>query len=133
MKRLLLPIAMLASLWPAAVVVEVATAGGASHAPAAAPVRPSLSALEAEQRALATEAQLGVGNAPVPDLAARAERLRARVGVWGGAHAASVAAAMRDLDDAIVALARDASPGARVGFDRALAAYDDAISARKLI
>jgi hypothetical protein len=133
----LLAIAALASLWPAALVVEAATAGGVSPPLGAAPARVGLIALEADQHALATEAEFGVGDTPVPDLAARAARLRAQAGAWDrrgdGAHAAAIAAAMRGLDDAIVALARDASPGARVAFERSLAAYDDAIAARRLI
>jgi hypothetical protein len=40
---------------------------------------------------------------------------------------------MRGLDDAIATLARDASPGARVAFDRSRAAYDDTIAAGTLI
>jgi hypothetical protein len=137
MNRLLLPIAMLVSLWPAAVVVEAATAGGASHQHVVAPARIGLSALEADQHALATEAELGVGNAPVPGLAARAARLRAQVGAWNGrgdgSRATAIATAMRGLDDAIGALARDASPAARVAFDRSLATYDDTIAAGTLI
>jgi hypothetical protein len=137
MNRLLLPIAMLVSLWPAAIVVEAAIAGGASHARVAAPARVGLNALEANQHALATEAEFGVGDTPVPDLAARAARLRSQAGAWDrrgdGAHAAAIAAAMRGLDDAIATLARDASPGARVAFERSLAAYDDTIAARVLI
>jgi hypothetical protein len=139
MNRLLLPIAMLVSLWPAAAIVEVATAGGVSLPRSPAPARVDLSALEVDQHQLATEADVAVGDAPVPDLAARAARLRGEADAWyrrhrgDGAHAAAVAAAMRDLDDAIAALARDASPGARVAFDRSRAAYDDTIAAGTLI
>jgi hypothetical protein len=139
MNRLLLPLAMLVSLWPAAVVVEAATAGGVSLPRLAAPVHVGLIALEVDQHELATEAELGVGDASVPDLASRALRLRGEADAWyqrhrgDGAHAAAIAAAMRGLDDAIVALADDASPGARVAFDRSLAAYDNTIAAGTLI
>jgi hypothetical protein len=139
MNRLLLPIAMLVSLWPAAVVVEAATAGGVSLPRPAAPASVSLVALEAHLHDLATEAEFGVEDTPAPDLAARAVRLRSEAAAWyrrhrdDGAHPAAIAAAMRRLGDAIVALARDASPGARVAFDQSLAAYDDTITAGTLI
>jgi hypothetical protein len=136
-RKLPLALAMLLSLWPAAVVVEAATTSKLSAPrllfPARAARAAGLITLEARQRALAMEAELSVAEAAAPDLAARAARQREDVANWrrahgGGGRAVAIATAMASLDQAIAALADDPSPGARIVFERALADYDTAIS-----
>jgi hypothetical protein len=140
-RKLPLALVMLLSLWPAAVVVEAATT---SKLPAPRLLFPraaraaGLITLEARQRALAMEAELSVADTPAPDLAARAARQREDVASWSRAHGGAgrgvaIATAMASLDRAIVGLADDPSPAARIAFERALAAYDAAISSGPLL
>lgn len=136
-RKLPLALVMLLSLWPAAVVVEAATTSKLSAPRLLLPARAARAAglitLEARQRALAMEAELSVADTALPDLAARAARQREDVARWsrahgGGARAVAIATAMASLDRAIVSLADEPSPAARIAFERALADYDKAIS-----
>jgi hypothetical protein len=141
-RRLPLALAMLLSLWPAAVVVDAASTSKLSASRLEMPARAArvagLIVLEARQRALALEAELSVADTAAPDLAARAALLREDVASWGrahggGAHAVAIATAMASLDHAIATLAGDPSPAARIGFERALADYDTALSNKPLL
>jgi hypothetical protein len=140
-RRLPLALAMLLSLWPAAVVVDAASTSKLSASRLEMPARAArvagLIVLEARQRALALEAELSVADTAAPDLAARAARLREDVASWGrahgGGHAVAIATAMATLDHAIATLAGDPSPAARIGFERALADYDTALSNKPLL
>jgi hypothetical protein len=136
-RKLPLALVMLLSLWPAAVVVEAATTSKLSAPRLLLPDRAARAAglitLEARQRALAMEAELSGADTALPDLAARATRQRQDVASWSRAHgrgarAVAIATAMASLDRAIVSLADEPSPGARIAFERALADYDAAIS-----
>jgi hypothetical protein len=131
--KLVVPLAVLASVWPATLVVEAATAG-ANRAPVGLLIpalrhRGGLTALEASQQTLASEAEFAVDDVPVPDLASRAIQLAGVVRAWNHAHpvgdarARAIASAMVSLDRAIAALASDPSPGERVAFEQAVAAY----------
>lgn len=143
-KQLLLPIAVLASLWPATLLVQAATAENTAAPRAdAAVVRlghgSSLTALEAGQRKLANEVEFAFADTPAPDIASSAGALRAEALAWyqnhhdGSAEALSVASAMRSLDDAIAALALSPSPGRRAAFEATLASYNDSIATPSLI
>ena len=141
LRKLVLPLAVVASVWPATMLVQAATAGpveSQAGVTAIGSVHPSasLAVLEANQTALATEADSEIGDAPIADLADRATQLAGAARAWHRSHpgsAAGVANAMGSLDGAIAALALNPSPGARVAFEQSLAAYRDSIGSGLLI
>jgi hypothetical protein len=140
----LLLAAMLLSLWPAAVAAELLSSGHVSlprlALPAIGGAKRAAGGLELElaQRSLATEADAVLDDTPEPDVASRAVRLRSEALAWaqrerGQGHTASVAAAMRRLDDAIAACALSPSPATRLAFDQSLQSYDAVVSDGALI
>jgi hypothetical protein len=141
LKKLAVPVAVVASVWPATMAVQAATSGSVDSQRAATAigrVRPaaSLAALEASQSALATEAEAEIGDEPIADIADRATRLADAAKAWHHGHPGSggaIAGAMSSLDGAIAALALSPSPGARVAFEQSLAAYRDSIAPGQLI
>jgi hypothetical protein len=134
LEKLVLPLAVLAAVWPATMLVQAATAGP-PDSPRAAAIRgpvaaANLAALEASESALASEADAEIGEDPTADIAERAARLADAANAWHRAHpgsASALANAMSSLDDAIAALALKPSPGTRVAFEQALATYREAI------